>query len=320
MVFLDFIAEGQNDYARSSIRSKMNIRIFFGGLVAVGLLTTSFPAAANAAGVDFYSQCPIMLARADGFAQTCRANAKPWGREFNGQPEMHVADLGTPAPGSHFALGCTLNAQQEIAFLGVYYTIHPDNFGRFQSSPLTYVDYNGDIGILVNGELVNFIAVRPLMPGSISLPRFSNGIKNCDPLPAPTSSLTYSNGDVEHFLGPMVQLSDVYGIIGSYVKVWNVGAKVIIRYCGAPGACEPDTQYLPLFGRDRPQLLVTLATPDEPELFIENNGNLLMKSDVLQSSCPVYYAAKATKKPLPLDSENMVREVCLSPEYRAISR
>lgn len=320
MVFLDFIAEGQNDSARSSIRSKMNIRIFFGGLVAVGLLTTSFPAAANAAGVDFYSQCPIMLARADGFAQTCRANAKPWGREFNGQPEMHVADLGTPAPGSHFALGCTLNAQQEIAFLGIYYTIHPDNFGRFQSSPLTYVDYNGDIGILVNGELVNFIAVRPLMPGSISLPRFSNGIKNCDPLPAPTSSVTDFRGNVGHFPSPIDKIPDVYGTFGSLVKEWNDGPRVMIRYCMWPGACNPDSEYIPLFGRDWSPLLSTLATPDEPELFIENNGNLLMKGDVLQRFCPAYYAAKATKKPLPLDSENMVREVCLSPEYRAISR
>lgn len=116
------------------------------------------PAEGADIGLDFYSQCPLLLQQLPRVTQECLLHARPWAIIYNDEPENHAAYLVAPKGGPHFAIGCTLDDKGQIAFLGVYYTMNSDNFRYADSSPLAFVDFYGNFAVFLKVGIANFVA------------------------------------------------------------------------------------------------------------------------------------------------------------------
>jgi hypothetical protein len=151
-----------------------------GFLLCLGFTFAALSSAAATVDTSFDAQCPILFSQADSFGKACLANAQPFTTYFDGEPEYHSAYIGFASPGSHFGLGCALNAHHQIAYLGIYYTLNTDDFAQANSATITTVDFDGNIGVRLDGRLVNFIAIRPFETSTIPLPYYAQGAKNCE--------------------------------------------------------------------------------------------------------------------------------------------
>jgi hypothetical protein len=121
--------------------------------------------------MSFTKQCPKLLAIADDFAHECLKRARSFSRDFYPESfsggfldapekEEHAAYFRAVDTGSHFGLGCTLNQDHKINFLGVYYAAKSSSFTKANTAPLSYIDFQGNVGLQVDGKVVNLMALR----------------------------------------------------------------------------------------------------------------------------------------------------------------
>jgi hypothetical protein len=241
--------------------------------------------------VGFAAQCPQLLAQADDFAHECLSGAREQRRFFYPVgPEVHSAYFHPAADGSHFALGCTLNVKHQIEFLGIYYALSGDSFKIANTAPLGYIDFQGDVGIVVDGELINLIAVRQFGTDLIPLRYLSGTVKNCE-------GAILANGNLK---GPRG---------GWYTLFERRDAKGIwMRDC-VESACLPDSEYVEFFGGSDNRIIFHDQFSD---YFIESGGGIFVKKAVLLKQCPIYDAMRAKGGHPQTQIENVTGEVCLS--------
>ena len=261
----------------------------------VVIFSLSSQALAASLNTDFSVQCPILSAQADSFASQCLQRARPVYKYFDYQIEYHSALIGSPNANSHFALGCTLNAHHQIAFLGVYFAINSDYFREASSVPVAAVDFDGNIAVNLNNRLVNFIAVRPFETESFPLLNKDVVAKNCDDPELPPNEVKDLQGQVYHLI-----IRRSYNSISVHSCVTE------------DDVCRPDGEYLQLFGDYDNHIIY--APPAQYFLlyFIENDGSILARKDELQKVCPSYYNERASGNPLSEGAVDMIQEICLS--------
>ncbi len=248
---------------------------------------------ANAAniGTSFTAQCPGLLAQADDFARDCLTNAREQRRVFYPVgPEVHSAYFREAAPGSHFALGCTLNVKRQIEFLGVYYALDGNNFKIANTAPLGFIDFQGNAGVVADGDLVNFIAVRQFGTDSIPLRYGVGGAKNCESLGLPEGELRGMTG-------------------GSFsASERRDGTSIWIRPCEG-GACWPEGKYIEFLGDSDKSVVFHL---NYYEFYIESGGGILVRREILQKFCPAYDSMRAKGAHPQADTVNLLGEICLN--------
>ena len=163
------------------------------------LLSISLPGYASAfpKSDSFLSQCPTLLQHADSVAEECPRKAKAFTRYFSGRPEVHSAYFKLIDAGSHFQVGCTLNALGRIATLGVYYSTDPDFDFETTKKGISSIDFDGDVELLDSGtgERTHMILVREFVT-SVTRPEryFSGRIKNCEPASDRDGLIHWVNG------------------------------------------------------------------------------------------------------------------------------
>jgi hypothetical protein len=231
--------------------------------------------AAATVDTSFDAQCPILFSQADSFGKACLANAQPFTTYFDGEPEYHSAYIGFASPGSHFGLGCALNAHHQIAYLGIYYTLNTDDLASANSATITTVDFDGNIGVRLDGRLVNFIAIRPFETSTIPLPYYAQGAKNCE-------SPVLSPGETKDNAGKTF-----------FITIRHIGSQVWIRNClDVPTSCLPDQQYLQIENDSKWDGVFVPTIGAWPRYLIEGGGGFLISLPELQKGpgCSYYYS------------------------------
>jgi hypothetical protein len=261
-------------------------------------------APAQAGDLSFDAQCPLLLAQADNFAHACLANAQSVTRYFNYAPETHSAFVGPATPGSHFGLGCTLDDKRNLAFVGVYYTINPDNFRLATSATPAVADFDGNFGIIINGKLLNFIAVRVFETKFIPLVYYAVGeqklVKNCE------------KDDL-----PIGMSRDIAG--GLYYVQENPRKDGIwVHNCLSfseqrrDDQCEPDYKYIQVVKGQQTKYYYFLTDIGFLDFIIESNGGFLMRERDIIPSCPFYRRIEGSRKLVLGTSIDPFEEVALS--------
>jgi hypothetical protein len=245
---------------------------------------------ADSGGTDLTEVCPVLLSQADAFSRECLSNAFTYERYFDGSPETHYEYIGPSVPGSHFGLGCTLKSKHEIAFLGIYYTIDGDNFRFSKNAMPGYVDFDGNIGLLLNGKPINFLVVRPFQTETIPLPYYASGIKNC-----------------EKQISPDGKIDDIQGG-GFYVQESKRNGALWIRGCYTKTACADDEQYVQIVGGQNHSIVRTSLAF---EYYIEDGGGLLYNIATIKKYCPAFKVPIRPNSLLPYPAVSFLREVCL---------
>jgi hypothetical protein len=120
---------------------------------------------------EFLRLCQASLAKAEAFLAECRANARPFKRDFfpggHGPPvpEEHSAWFDTANGDSHFGLGCALGPKDEIRFIGMYFALKPSNFRVANAARFTFIDFSGNVGMRsTEGERFTLLAVHKFTP------------------------------------------------------------------------------------------------------------------------------------------------------------
>src|SRR6266568_7098653 len=118
---------------------------------------------------DFLRVCQSSMPKAESFLADCRQNARPFKRYFypGGRgapvPEEHAAWFDLPDGDSHFAMGCVLGPKGRIDFVGLYFAFKPPNFRIANSTPFTFIDFQGNVGLRPSqGAPFTLLAVRQL--------------------------------------------------------------------------------------------------------------------------------------------------------------
>ena len=267
-----------------------------GWMLAAALAMAVPPAYAAGTATDFNTQCPLLLAQAPWFAQVCVANARPWGRVFNYEPEQHSAYMGPVMPGSNFALGCTLDATHKIDNLGIYYTMNSNNFDHANSAPMGYIDFNGNFGVVANNNLINFIAIRKFRIDPKMASQFygQNMFPGCD-----TSNLP--KGSVPDPMGYPV-----------YVSTKGNGNSLSIVRCIEIGACDKETEYSEIGQEHQTVSDIVIAGWAGGKFFIEDDGAFLVSSDEMQRYCPNFDSAYSKGRLLSSSGPDIIEEACLT--------
>jgi hypothetical protein len=136
---------------------------------AISALHYFFAAGATwAAGLeDAIPNCPRWLAAADSFLDECKAHARHYTTTFypsggtRGEKEEHSAWFASAPADSHFLMGCTLEADRSLRFLGLYYTAEPSAIAVANTAPIIGISFDGDVVLSVDGHPVTLLAVRP---------------------------------------------------------------------------------------------------------------------------------------------------------------
>jgi len=257
---------------------------------------------AEAADLSFTGQCPLLLAQADSFAEACLGDAAEYKTYFNWDPEVHYAYIGPAAPGSHFGLGCTLNNRHQIAFLGVYYTLDPSAFKAARNASPAYVDFQGNMGFLINNEPVNFFAVRPFLGHFPVQEYYRRNLDNCGELQELGKETPNADG------------SNFY----AHENLEN--GKLFIRACFSADGCEPDLQFISLI-KDEPSYGQKIVYASHfLEYFVLDDGQFLNSIDELKKNCSTFYAPILNPQNLPYPAVSDLREACLVAEGQIKSR
>jgi hypothetical protein len=135
--------------------------------------------------LDFYNQCRRFLPIADDFGAECLQKARPFGREFyptgmnRGVPERFSAYFKPLEAPSHFLLGCVLNIAHQISFAGMYYSHERIDMQDFDRYPITFIDYNANVGIDIGGSQLTLLAIRQFSTSKIP-PHIKGERINCE--------------------------------------------------------------------------------------------------------------------------------------------
>jgi hypothetical protein len=141
--------------------------------------------AAIAAEAEFYSQCHKLFPVADDFAHECLQRARPFSRTFypsggsRGEVEAFSTYFKTLDAPSHFVLGCVLDFKHKISFAGLYYSAQPLDMARFNEYPIAFIDFDGNVGLKIDGAQHTLIAVRQFVTDVIP-PRLRGRPQNCE--------------------------------------------------------------------------------------------------------------------------------------------
>ncbi|MBA8904072.1 hypothetical protein FHW17_004993 [Phyllobacterium sp. P30BS-XVII] len=94
-----------------------NFRLLIVALFSTLVLTTAVHAA-----TEFDSQCQRLLPLTDDFARKCLTEAVPFSRVHNktGNEEFRVL-FSNAYPNSHFIMGCMVDWQNRLRYVGMYY-------------------------------------------------------------------------------------------------------------------------------------------------------------------------------------------------------
>jgi hypothetical protein len=241
--------------------------------------------------LGFTAQCPKLLAMVDDFGHECLEKARQKIRTFYpsggdvGVEETQSAYFRAGTPGSHFGLGCTLNAQHKISFLGVYYSTNGDNFKVANTSPIRYIDFNGVVGIMVNDKPVNLLLVRQFGSDFVPLHFPQKTIKNCEVSKQSTGETADENG-----------------------RFWAFEEKrpggLSIKSCVGPKenwSCWTH-DYIEFF--PSPQRQIIYHGDAFSPVFIRDGGDLIVQKDYLEQACA---APKERRK---TDAEFILFELC----------
>jgi hypothetical protein len=232
----------------------------------------------------FIPQCPAMLPQAESFAQDCLTKARTLSRVFHpggagvGQPETHSAYFREAPLGSHFALGCTLDWQRRIRFLGIYYSTDGGNFAKANTAPIRFIDFQGNVGLMIDGAPVTFVAIRQF--GSENIPRlYKRAPTNCESARLENGYLADGGGQFK-----------VEGDLASDRPTLKVCFQ---SYCR-------DNQFKQFFkGPDASMIYHAL----DLRVFIGTVGNILVENDFYRRSCGEWYRNLAY-------TVNIVSELC----------
>jgi hypothetical protein len=273
-------------------------------ILPFGLLVFAFPYGADAkvvVGTSFTEQCPALFAEADNFAKECLGRARKSVRDFypasplagaysGPDREVHGAYFRPAAPGSHFALGCTLNRKHEINFLGVYYSTNGDNFKIANTAPISFVDFQGNVGLSVGKDRVTLLAVRQFGTDLVPL-RYPDGmtVKNCEPSILPDGAVNNMS-------------------VSLRVREYQDGDKTNVNTC--IGVTEEDLchthEYISFFKSNRPNIIGS----EMPEFWlIGDGGDFLVEKKIQESSCRNKEKTLASGSPHIL---NILTELCSS--------
>ena len=133
----------------------------------------------------FYAQCHALLPIADEFAKECMQRAKPFSRTFypsggnRGEKESYSTYFKTLSAPSHFVLGCVLNFEHKLNFVGLYYTARPLDMSTFSEDKVVFIDPNDNVGLDADGIQTTFVAIRQFVTDTIPR-RFPVIPKNCE--------------------------------------------------------------------------------------------------------------------------------------------
>ena len=281
------------------------LRIFaLVGIAAVSV--TGIPASADvaskkvktASSLSFTAQCPELLKQADDFANDCLAHAREQVRYFHpagrapgsygeGIKEARKAYFKEALPGSHFSLGCAVDSGlNQIYFLGVYYAAKDSTFKAANSAAFRYIDPRGDVGVWVDENPVNLLAVRQFDTKGHPLTNWkTDRIKNCE-----TSDLP--NGEIHTLNKPRFWISPAVDKASSF-KICDGSAKE------DEGGCQT-LEYQHFFPSADQQFIYT---GDAFLWLMTSGGDLWIKKYVYQNAC---WPAEHRKRNLP----NIAQEVC----------
>lgn len=133
----------------------------------------------------FINQCTKLLPDANEFASVCLDHARPFSRTFypgggsKGEIEAYSTYFKRLEAPSHFLLGCVLDSNRKLSFLGLYYAAEPSDMARFEDYEVLFVDPNDNVGISVNGVQRTLIAIRQFVTDIVP-PRLKGRPKNCE--------------------------------------------------------------------------------------------------------------------------------------------
>jgi hypothetical protein len=234
----------------------------------------------------FFNICRQYLPMADKFAAQCLAHAREQTRYFNGAPEKHSAYFSEQPIYSHFGLGCVLGATGQIGFMGLYYSTHPESFVSANTAEVRFIDFDGNVGLVANGEPVMLLAIRRFVTDLVPPPFPHNDAKNCEGEEnAPEDVITQPQGTF------------------TFSKTLN-GNSVAIRSCsiegsGHPPLCET-SMYRSFLGDGSSRIIFNEGVYFD---LIQADGGLLIKKDFYEESCHKYYAGR-------MSMPNIAQELC----------
>ena len=134
---------------------------------------------------NFYYQCQKYTAVASDFYKTCIDRARPYERTFypgggvRGEVESFRFYLNPIQTPTRFLLGCVVNANGKLNYVGMYYSHAPLTVAESNMKEAVFVDYDDSIGIAPEGRQVTLIAIRQFASDVIP-ERFPGFRKNCE--------------------------------------------------------------------------------------------------------------------------------------------
>jgi hypothetical protein len=233
----------------------------------------------------FIPQCPKMLVEAESFAHDCLSNARKLSRVFYpgghgvGEPETYSTYFKDAPAGSHFALGCTLNWQHKINFLGIYYSTDGNNFSKANAAPIRFIDAQGNVGVMIDGAPVTLLAVRQFGSEWIPLRYPGSTPKNCESARLPNGYLADSEAE--------------FSVEGD-LSIRNPTLKVCIV-----GACR-SYQFMQFFMDGESQIVHHELSL---RVLFGSAGNILVEDKYYDDSCGKWYRNLAY-------TEDIVHELC----------
>jgi len=230
----------------------------------------------------FHDVCPGLFKIADDFAKECLEKARPYGRVFLPvhQKETHAAYFREIDSGSHFSLGCTLDQNHKIRFLGIYYSTKSSSFKVANTAPFEFIDFNGNVGINVDGKPVVLIAVRRFVTDFIPSPYKEFDPKlDPDAVPNPNSLPPVKNCENEQVPDGRIRMNNggAYKIVETKDEQGNI---IINGYEGDTPAYYG--QYYRFFPSKQRQIIYDGGAGF---WYITAGGDLLVKKSILEEYC-----------------------------------
>ncbi|MEZ5690847.1 MAG: hypothetical protein R3D71_04190 [Rickettsiales bacterium] len=271
-------------------------------VICWAFISPSFVYAKTPEDLSFHGQCPKLLAMADDFAKECLEKARPLSRVFlpTRQREKHGAYFRAIDSGSRFGLGCTLDHEGKLRFVGIYYSTKSSNFKEANTSPFAFIDFSGNVGLKINGEFAVLTAVRRFVtdfipspykpfdpksdPDAVVDPNRLPPVKNCENEQSPDGRIRMVNG-------------------GAYKITESIDDKgrIMIKRCDRHEVfCV--AEYLSFFPSNDRRIIYSDGSSDI--WFINAGGDLLVKKNWLANHCTPLQS---------ISSQSLYQEVCNLP-------
>lgn len=129
------------------------------------LLAIAGPSSSFASDSVFESQCKKNLRIANSVADECLREARPFERYFSpsGGARVEIEHFSVffhqNDEKSQFLLGCVLDRYHNIRYIGMYYSPTYDDIRNLADSEISFIDFNSNVGMVVDGMHHTFIPV-----------------------------------------------------------------------------------------------------------------------------------------------------------------